>query len=199
MTGANNDPLDAPIQAWWAAVLNGKPAAPHPVHAGVRARLSHGRLLLSGEVTSEAGREEVLQEAHLACAATVLEFDDRIAVRAANDEAAGILSQTVFSIFENRAEAQRAAEVLRRLSTVHTDSLAVLSEADSAALRAAPEAYRDEVAQALAAGRGVLIATVDETEVLALREVLDQDTSSLNTVVTPPEVTGLNAGNGAGA
>lgn len=199
MTGANDDPLDAPIQTWWAAVLSGKPAASHPAHAGVRARLSHGTLLLSGEVTSEAGREEVLREAHLACASTVQEFDDRIAVRAVNVENAGILSQTVFSIFENRAEAERAAEVLRRLSTVHTDSLSVLSEADSAALRAAPEAYRDEVAQALAAGRGVLIATVDETEVLALREVLDQDTSSLNTVVTPPEVTDLDAGNGAGA
>jgi hypothetical protein len=39
--------------------------------------------------------------------------------------------------------------------------------------------------KALTAGRGVLTATVDETSALALREVLDQDTASIETVVPP--------------
>ncbi|HEY5476052.1 MAG TPA: hypothetical protein VIK11_04970 [Tepidiformaceae bacterium] len=41
--------------------------------------------------------------------------------------------------------------------------------------------------KALTAGRGVLTATVDETSALALREVLDQDTASIETVVPPPK------------
>ncbi len=186
--------LDAPIQAWWSAVLNGQPATPHAAHPGLRARLAHTKLLLSGVVTTEDGRQEVLEEARSYCGETVEDIEDRIKVPSESDDEAGILSQTVFTTFENAGQAERAAEALRHLSTVETDTLVVLGGPDSQQLDSVPEAYRDDVVKALAAGRGVLIATVDETSVLALREALDQDTSSLQTVVAPPEVTKTGVG-----
>lgn len=183
------DVLDAPTQAWWSAVFSGQPTTVHPTHSGLRARLAHARLSLSGVVATEDSHKEVLEEARIYGKGTVENIEDQIEVRAASDDEAGILSQTVFATFENKGEAERAAEVLRHLSTVSTDRLVVLAGPDSLELNSVPEAYRAEVVKALVAGRGVLTATVDETNVLALREVLDQDTASIETVVAPPEVT----------
>jgi hypothetical protein len=190
--------LDAPIRVWWSAVLNGQPAIPHPAQPGLRARLSHTKLVLSGVVTSEDGRQEVLEEARSYCGGTVEDIEDRIKVPSETDDEAGILSQTVFATFEDNAQAERTAEWLKRLSTVEADALVVLGSVDSPDVNSVPEAYRADVVKALEAGRGVLIATVDETSVLALREVLDQDTASLETVVTPPEVAMSGLDDGAG-
>jgi hypothetical protein len=189
---------DAPIEAWWSAVLSDQPATPHPAHSGLRARLSHAKLLLSGVVTTECGRQEVLREAQSYCGETVEDIEDGIRIASGSDDEAGILSQTVFATFEDNAQAERAAEVLQHLSTVDTDTLVVLAGLDSPGVNSVPEAYRADVVKALAAGRGVLVATVDETTVLALREVLDQDTASLETVVTPPEVAMSGLDDGAG-
>jgi hypothetical protein len=181
--------LDAPIAAWWAAVLAALPATPHPTHPRLRAKLDRTTLLLSGFVTTEDGHQEVVNEAYTYCGPTIESIDDHVAVAADNEGERGILSQTVFATFEDRDQAEHAAEALRHRSTLETNSLLVLAGPDRPGLDTVPEAYRARVVEALASGRAVLTATVDETALLALREVIDQDTSSIETVVAPPELT----------
>jgi hypothetical protein len=79
-SSANESPdvLDAPTQAWWSAVLSGQPATAHPTHSGIRARLAHARLLLSGVVATEDARQEVLQEARIYGGGTVEDIEDEI-------------------------------------------------------------------------------------------------------------------------
>ena len=93
-------------------------------------------------------------------------------------------------MFESPDAAAFAQSYLTEHVHVHPERLAVFdaSAPDAAARIAAslPAAYHDDAQQALAAGRSVLIVTVDETEAFKTRELLDEETRSLKTVVVPP-------------
>lgn len=108
------------------------------------------------------------------------------------DEQAGLLVQTLIGAFETAEQAGFAEGYLQ--GHAHVDPrrmLVVAADADEearTALRSVlPDAYQKQAERALAAGRSVLVVTVDETEAFQARELLDEETRSLETIVLPPE------------
>jgi hypothetical protein len=104
----------------------------------------------------------------------------------------GLLVQTLLSLFENEEQAGFAEGYLEGHAHVHPEAMKVTApEGDGPAreeVRAMlPESYWDDAERALEAGRSLLIVTVDEPQAFKARELLDEETRSLETIVLPPE------------
>lgn len=181
------------VRAWWTQVLAGQLDQAHPVQgSSVKARLDGNTLVITGSVPSEADRREIEGEvAHLR-GNGVDAVRNELKVEPRGDEQPGLLVQTLIGAFATAEQAGFAEGYLQ--GHAHVDPrhmLVVAADADEdahAALHAVlPDAYQQKAEQALAAGRSVLVVTVDETEAFQARELLDEETRSLETIVLPPE------------
>lgn len=181
------------VRDWWTQVLAGQVDQAHPVQGGkIKARLDGNTLIITGSVPSEADRREIAAEVEHLRGNGVAAIRDELKVESRGDEQPGLLVQTLIGAFETAEQAGFAEGYLQ--GHAHVDPrrmLVVATDADDdaqAALRAVlPDAYQRKAEQALAAGRSVLVVTVDETEAFQARELLDEETRSLETIVLPPE------------
>jgi hypothetical protein len=188
-------------RAWWTSVLTGQVASSHPVHGtNLSARVEGDTLVVSGTVATEADRAEIAAETdHLKGHGIASVRNELQVVPEVTDEA-GLLVQTLVATFENAEVARLAREYLESHVHVRPHLLQVISpesaEDGRAELRALlPEAFWEDAGKALDEDRALIIATVDETEAFKARQLLDEETRSLQTLVLPPEA----AGNAASA
>ena len=182
------------VNAWWASVLAGDIYEPHPVYGSLKAHLDGGRLRLSGELESEADRDELVRQARECIGHGIDRVDVSRLTVASNREKPGILSQILVSAFPNREAAEFArAFVLKHsraaplqdeiVDSTHADRLGTLL----------PDEFIDDAGKALDSGEALLILRVDETAAFRVRELLEEDTRSEWTIATPPQ---LNARTG---
>ncbi|HZQ37653.1 MAG TPA: hypothetical protein VFD32_17100 [Dehalococcoidia bacterium] len=181
------------VRAWWTQVLAGQIDQAHPVQGGsVKAHLDGDTLVITGSVPSEADRQAIAAEVEHLRRNGVNAVRNELKAAPRDDEQPGLLVQTLIGAFETAEQAGFAEGYLQ--GHAHVDPrrmLVVAADADEdarAALRSVlPNAYQQKAQQALAAGRSVLVVTVDETEAFQARELLDEETRSLETIVLPPE------------
>lgn len=195
-TEASLEVLPDSTRAWWTSVLTGQLDASHPIHGtNLKARLEGDTLIVSGTVATEADREEIEAETeHLKGHGITTVRNELEVVPEVTDEA-GLLVQTLIGIFENAELAGFAEGYLGGHVHVRQQMLNVVTpdsaENGRATLRALlPEAFWKEAEKALDEERALLILTVDETEAFKARELLDEETRSLRTLVLPPEAAG---------
>lgn len=182
------------VTAWWASVLAGDVYQPHPVYGSLKAHLEGGRLRLSGELESEADRDELVRQARERIGHGIDRVDVSRLTVANNSEKPGILSQTLVSAFPNREAAEfarafvlkhsRAAPLQEEIvDSTHADRLGALL----------PDEFIDDAAKALNSGEALLVLRVDETAAFRVRELLEEDTRSEWTIAAPPQLNARNA------
>jgi hypothetical protein len=177
------------VEAWWATVLAGDVYEPHPVYGSLKAHLDGGRLRLSGELETEADRNELVRQARERIGHGVDRVDLAGLTVATNQEEPGILSQTLISAFLNREAAEYARAFVLKHSRVAPLQDEVVDSADADRLRALlPEEFVEEAAKALESGRALLILRLDETAAFRVRELLEEDTRSEWTIAVPPQL-----------
>lgn len=190
------DVLPDNTRAWWTSVLSGQVDAPHPVHGtNLKTRLEGETLIVSGTVATEEDRDEIAAETeHLKGHGISTVRNELEVVPEVTDES-GLLVQTLVGIFENAERAGFAKGYLEghvhggpQLMKVITPDNAGDGRAELRALL--PEAFWDDAEKALDDGHALLVLTVDETEAFKARELLDEDTRSLQTLLLPPEAAG---------
>ena len=176
------------ITAWWASVLAGDVDEAHPVYgAALRLRLDGARLRLSGELESQQDRDEVVREARKRIGHGIGAVDVSGLKVVVRHEKPGVLQQTLISAFPGRQAAEYARDFVIKHSRVKPKGHHIVDPDDFQNLTGLlPEAFEADARKALDEGLGVLILTVDETDVFRVRELLEEDTRSMWTVAVPP-------------
>lgn len=184
------DGLDTLVAAWWDMVVAGEADEPHPIHGEVlNVRLDGGRLKISGEVESKEDRDEMLRQARQRIGRGITEVDASGLKVAVRKERPGVLDQTIVAAYPNRETARLALKfVLERSRIVPKRKLVLASRGARPSTRALPEEFAGDIRKHLDEGHAVLILQVDETEVFRVRALLEEDTRSIWTITTPPEV-----------
>jgi hypothetical protein len=181
------------VQAWWLSVLAGQVTDSHPVQGTrLKARMEGNTLVLSGAVPSEADRQEIEAEVEHLRDQGVSEVRNELQVVPDQRDQKGLLVQTLMATFETAEQAGFAEGYLEGHAHIRPGLMKVISpesgDASAAAIHAAlPDGYWEDAEAALAAGRALLVVTVDETEAFKARELLDEETQSLETLALPPE------------
>ena len=180
-------------RAWWTSVLAGQIDAPHPVHgANLKARIEDDTLVVSGAVPSEEDLQAVTAETEHLKGHGITGVRNELEVVPVVTDQGGLLSQTLVGIFENGQSAGFAEGYLREHAHVREQLMKLITSGEQADGRAAlqavlPEAFWEDATKALDDGQALLIVTVDETEAFKTRELLDEETRSLRTLILPPE------------
>lgn len=182
-------------RAWWIAVIAGQADQSHPVHGNdVRAHLDGDTLVVAGTVASPDEREEIEREIeHLRLGPLgVARVRNELQVAEGHQEERGLLAQTLTATFATEEQAGFAAGYLEGHAQFHPDLVRTISPGNPKRARALvaallPEALRQEAEAALAAGQFFLVVTVDEVDAFRARELLDEETHSMQTLVLPPE------------
>jgi hypothetical protein len=179
-------------RAWWLSVIAGQTEDSHPIHGtSVKTEVHDGVLTLSGSVRSEEDHREIVTEAEHLRAKGIVKVVDRLEIVPESGGDQGLLVQTLIGIFENTEQAGFAEGYLEGHAHITPDVMKVLApdadEAQSVLSALLPMAWVDDAGEALRAGRSLLLVTVDETEAFRTRELLDEETRSLRTLVLPPE------------
>ncbi|HUX85961.1 MAG TPA: hypothetical protein VMW65_03075 [Chloroflexota bacterium] len=191
--------LGEQVRAWWTSVLIGQVDQPYPVHRDhVQARINGGVLVVTGEVPSEDDRQDIQAEIHQLIGNGITEVRDEVVVVPDARGESGLLVQTLVGTFENEEQARFAATYLQSQSRVRPVAIHVLASRTEEATPAETvgvrqlltEEHWQGVRNTLAAHRAILVVTVDETRAFETREILDEETRSLETVVLPPEPIG---------
>jgi hypothetical protein len=181
------------VRAWWLSVLAGQAGEAHPVQGSrVKARLEGETLVITGTVPSEADRREIEAEVEHLRGHGVARVQNELEVAPDVADQHGLLVQTLMATFETAEQAGFAEGYLEEHAHIRPRWMTVIApdgdQAGRDAVHAAlPQAYWDDAEKALAAGRALLLVTVDETEAFRARELLDEETHSLMTVALPPE------------
>jgi hypothetical protein len=177
-------------RGWWVAVLAGPVDEPYPVPgAEITATLDGDTLKVAGTLPTEEDRRALQEDVRALRAAGVarVELDLAVVPEAAERPATGGWRQTLVATFESAGQAHFAADWLRGQGQLQSAELHLVDPEAPDTLRGLlPAEYVDDVLSDLAAGRAVLIVTVDEADAFQARELLDEDTRSLQTVVLPP-------------
>jgi len=179
------------LHAWWTAVLSGQTDQSHPVHgSSISAHLDGDSLVIDGTVPSAEDRSEVSREVEHLRGKGVAEVRNKLEVKPESTDEKHLLAQTLLAFYETEEQAGFAQGYMEGHAHIRAESMQVIvpnASARGERLRAAvPEAYWEDAQRALDAGRSMLVVTVDETEAFKARELLDEETSSLETVVMPP-------------
>ena len=185
--------LQTRIQAWWLSVLAGQASGEHPVYgSGFEARMDGKTLVLSGSVPSGEDRRAIETEVAQLQHHGVEAVRDELQVVPEITDDPGLLVQTLVASFETAEQAGFAEGYMEGHAHVRPGMMTVTTPDETHAAVARvhavlPEAYWEDAETALAAGRALLIVTVDETEAFKARELLDEETHSLETLVLPPQ------------
>jgi hypothetical protein len=193
--GTGREPSDparaatALVTAWWASVLAGDVYQPHPVYGALKARLDGGRLRLSGELESEADRNELVCQARERIGHGIDRVDVSRLTVANNSERPGILNQTLVSAFPNREAAEFARAFVLKHSRTRPLQEEIVDSTHANRLGALlPDELIDDAGKALDCGEALLILGVDETAAFRVRELLEEDTRSVWTIAAPPQL-----------
>ena len=185
------------VLSWWIALLEGEAEGSHPLFGNaLQARLEEQTLVVSGALPSEAGRRDLDRELRQLAEHRGIAVRNETRVAPDGTEASGLLEQTLVAVYAQELHAKLAIEQVQRnplLGTVRIRLLQLDGDnatdgGEAAARRHVASSYRDEVRQALEAGQAVVVATADETDTFALRQLLDEETRSLQVLVMPPVV-----------
>jgi hypothetical protein len=149
-------------------------------------------LVITGMVPSEADFEEIAREIEHLKRHGIAAVRDELRVVSGEREAHGLLAQTLIGAFETQEQAGFAEGYLAGHTYFKPRWMKVIAPngADDplVTLHALlPEAYWKDAERLIGAGKTLLLATVDEVDAFAARELLDEKTRSLETLVLPPE------------
>lgn len=185
------------VNAWWASVLAGDLYQPHPVYGVLKAHLDGGRLRLTGEMETEADRDELVRQARERIGHGIDRVDvSRLRV-ASHKEKPGILHQTLVSAFPNREAAEYASAFVLKHSRIVVEKHEIVDSTHADKLPALVlEEFISDASKALDAGEALLILRVDETAAFRVRELLEEETRSEWTIALPPQLTGRNGHDG---
>lgn len=177
------------VDAWWATVLAGDVAEPHPTFGDVKVRLQGSRLRLSGQLESDDDRKELVHQARQWIGHDIDCVDVAGLTVVSRKERPGILAQTLISAFPSRDAAEFARDFVIRHSRVVPKQSEIVDTDPADGLRSLirEDLVRD-ARKALRGGHALLILRVDETEAFRVRELLEEDTRSEWTIAAPPEV-----------
>ena len=180
-TAATGYPTD-----WWTKVLAGA-VQPHPTYGDAISVKLRGRgLHLSGELASEEERDTLIREARRFIGRGLDDVDARRLVVKRNNGAQGIYEQTIIAAFPNPGLAEQALKFMRQQSRrLQPKEMAIVKSDRDPVLSRLGE-FATDARKALAAGNGIVIIRVDETDAFDAREILDEDTHSVWTLATPP-------------
>lgn len=174
------------IEAWWTRVLVGQTGQPHPLYGdAVDVRLHGGILHLSGELGSGRERQGIIAEAQRYLGRGIDDVDAHRLTVKRHDQRRGLFDQTIIAAFPNAAVADHALEFLRQHRRLKPKEAGAVTSGDDPLLESVGE-FATDARKALDAGHGLLLTRVDETDAFEARELLDEDTRSIWTVVTPP-------------
>src|SRR6266850_292571 len=177
------------VDAWWATVLAGDVSQPHPIFGAVKVHLHGGLLRLSGELESDADRNELVRQARQRIRHGIDSVDVSGLTTASRPENHGILEQTLISAFPSRDAAQFARDFVIRHSRVVPTQNEIVDRNHSDRLRALiPDDFGRDARKALDGGHALLSLKVDETDAFRVRELLEEDTRSEWTMAAPPQV-----------
>lgn len=194
--GETEDVLRDQVRAWWVSVLAGQVDQSHPTYGDVSAKVEGDTMVLRGQVPTVADRAEVEHEVEHLLGQGVEAVRNELTVKpeAEVEEERGLLSQTFIAAYDAPAGAKFAAGYLREHLHGRTAAISVITPDDGEGEIAGlvPADYLEDARALLKDGRSLVVVTVDETEAFAARELLDEDTRSLQTIVLPPQ-----AGNAA--
>jgi hypothetical protein len=180
-------------QAWWTSVLTGQIDQPYPV-SGTRltTRIENDILTVSGTVATEGDREAIRADVQrlIGHGVNAIEIDLTVASDS-NDEESGLLLQTLMGVFESKAQAEFAQSYIHSQEQIHPIVSRVFAADTRDHLGTAlgqllADPYWEDVRAALEENQAILMLTVDETEAFPTREILDEQTRSLQTMVLPP-------------
>jgi len=182
-------------QAWWIAVIAGQSDQSHPMHGSdIRARIDGDTLVVSGVVPTPADRDEIDREVeHLTLGPLgVAHVRNDLRVVRRRREQPGLLAQTLVGLFASEEQAGFAAGYLEGHARLRPQLLRLIAPGPrrrTHALVAAllPAAFLADAQAALTAGQFLLVVVVDELDAFIARELIDEETHSLQTLVLPPE------------
>jgi len=183
------------VTSWWLGVLEGAAEGSHPVFGNtLEAKLEEQTLVVTGALPSEAGLRDLELELRLVAKDRQLSVRNNATVAPEGMEEHGVLEQTLMAIYDQELHAKLAIEQVQKnplLPSVHLQLLGPggngdLGTAATFSRRLIGPTYQRELQRALEAGNSVVIATVDEADAFALRELMDEDTRSLRVLVLPP-------------
>jgi hypothetical protein len=184
------------VRAWWTSVLVGQTDQPYPDRRlNIRASLDGDILVISGNVPEEDDLRAILAQVEPFVGREIAATRNEVTIVPEEQGDAGVLVQTLVGTFESEAQARLAATVLENRGNLQPSFIAILvprtngnSKREKKAVRQlVTDAYWKDICQALEKEQAVLVVTVDETSAFHAREILDEDTRSLQTVVLPPE------------
>jgi hypothetical protein len=178
--------VDNQVESWWTAVLVGQPGQPHPLYGdAVDVKVHGGTLHLSGDLDSLRDHQELVAEAHRYLGKGIDDVDARRLKVKRHDQRRGLLDQTIIAAFPNRAVADHALAFLRQHRRLRPKAAGTVTSGGDRLLEKIGE-FATDVRKALHDGHVVLVTRVDETDAFEARELLDEDTRSIWTMVTPP-------------
>jgi len=187
------------IMSWWVGLLEGDSEGSHPVFGSrLQAKLEEQTLVVSGDLPSEAGRRDLERELRLVAEGRQLQIQNDTTVAPEGEEEQGLLEQTLVAIYDEELHAKLAVEQVKSNPLLRSVRLQILdpqrfggpAAADGMSRQHVAPTYRRDVQEAVAAGKFVVVATVDETDAFILRELLDEDTRSRQVLVMPPIIAG---------
>lgn len=204
MTGQQNtrsnrpatDAIREKLDAWWDSVLTGQAEGSHPtLGESLKAEVKGDTLVLSGTVPSEEDRKQVLAEAAQHKHEGIATIGDELKIVADATGEPGLLTQTLVGIFENAELAGMAVTYLRDHNQLPEEQVCIINPDSGDDARAEtrarlPEPIWGEADKAIDEGHALLVLCVDETEAFKARELLDEDTRAIDTLVLPPEPAG---------
>ncbi len=182
-------------KAWWTSVLAGQVDQTYPgPRAHITPRFEESTLVISGTVPSEQERQEILADLEQLVGHGITAYQCDLEVVSESDEEPGLLAQTLVGTFDNEDQARFAASVLESRGQIDANVLQILSPGPSGipdnsvkGLRTLlTEEHLKDIEVALSENHAILVLTVDETQAFQAREILDEETRSLSTVVLPP-------------
>lgn len=184
------------IRAWWLAAVAGQVDQSYPIHGtDLTTRVEDDTLVISGTVPSKGDLREIERETQHLIGHGVAHIRNDLKVVPQTSDARGLLAQTLLATYASAEQAGYAAGYLEGHATLKPLLFRLIPPDDPARARAQlraalPCAYWREAESALGAGQALLLVMVDELDAFTARELLEEETSSLNVLILPPEAIG---------
>jgi hypothetical protein len=180
------------IGAWWRAALAGQAEYEHPVYGSrISVHKDGDRLVVTGSVPSEEDCARICSEVRSLHGGDDERVHVKVEVEPGDGDAKGLLIQRLAGFFADDEQAGFAKGYIESHANVRPGSLTVLSPSDPHAEAAldslVPEQFHADMLRGLKERKSILLLTVDETEAFRARQLLEEETKGLDTIVMPPE------------